>query len=135
MKTIFLALLLPVSVSFAQTKKPVTRKTVVTVPSAQMTSTDSLSYSIGVQVAQYYRTQGVEKINADYDGILFFSPGAAESFFNGNNLPSKTTLFAIGKTTSDKLKTLSKNPVITADMPDKLGLVKKAIQHLSATRA
>ena len=66
MKTIFLALLLPVSVSFAQTKKPVTKKTVVTVPSAQMTSTDSLSYSIGVQVAQYYRTQGVEKINADY---------------------------------------------------------------------
>ena len=66
MKTIFLALLLPVSVSFAQTKKPVAKKTVVTVPSPKMTSTDSLSYSIGVQVAQYYRTQGVEKINADY---------------------------------------------------------------------
>jgi FKBP-type peptidyl-prolyl cis-trans isomerase FklB len=66
MKTIFLALLLPVSVSFAQTKKPVAKKTVVTVSSPQMTSTDSLSYSIGVQVAEYYRTQGVEKINADY---------------------------------------------------------------------
>jgi FKBP-type peptidyl-prolyl cis-trans isomerase FklB len=66
MKTIFLALLLPVSVSFAQTKKPVAKKTVVTVPSPKMTSTDSLSYSIGVQVAEYYRTQGVEKINADY---------------------------------------------------------------------
>jgi FKBP-type peptidyl-prolyl cis-trans isomerase len=66
MKTIFLALLLPVSVSFAQTKKPVVKKTVVTAPSVKMTSTDSLSYSIGVQVAEYYRTQGVEKINAEY---------------------------------------------------------------------
>ncbi len=87
------------------------------------------------EVVVYETTLIPEKINADYDGILFFSPGAAESFFNGNSLSSKTTLFAIGKTTSDKLKTLSKNPVITADMPDKLGLVKKAIQHLSATRA
>ena len=66
MKTIFLALLLPVSVSFAQTKKPVAKKTVVTATPVKMTSTDSLSYSIGVQVAEYYRTQGVEKINADY---------------------------------------------------------------------
>ena len=66
MKTIFLALLLPVSVSFAQTKKPVAKKTVIAAPPVKMTSTDSLSYSIGVQVAEYYRTQGVEKINADY---------------------------------------------------------------------
>ena len=65
MKTIFLALLFPVSLTFAQTKKPVTKK-VVTVPASKMTSTDSLSYSIGVQVAEYYKTQGVEKINTEY---------------------------------------------------------------------
>ncbi len=87
------------------------------------------------EVVVYETTLIPEKINAEYDAILFFSPGAAESFFNDNSLPSKTTLFAIGKTTSDKLKTLSKNPVITADMPDKLGLVRKAIQHLSVKGA
>ena len=65
MKMMFLAFLLPASVAFAQTNKPVTKK-VVTVPGAKMTSTDSLSYSIGVQVAEYYRTQGVEKINSEY---------------------------------------------------------------------
>jgi FKBP-type peptidyl-prolyl cis-trans isomerase FklB len=65
MKIIFLAFLLPVSASFAQIKKPVT-KTVVAVSSVKMTSTDSLSYSIGVQVAEYYKTQGVEKINAEF---------------------------------------------------------------------
>ncbi len=30
-----------------------------------MTSTDSLSYAMGVQTAEYYKTQGAEKINAE----------------------------------------------------------------------
>jgi len=67
MKTIFLAFLLPVSVSFAQTKKPVAKpKTPTPKSTAALSSTDSLSYSIGVQVAEYYKTQGVEKVNAEY---------------------------------------------------------------------
>jgi FKBP-type peptidyl-prolyl cis-trans isomerase len=66
MKIIFLALLLPVSVCFAQTKKPVLKKTIPAKSKVSLTSTDSLSYAIGVQVAEYYKTQGVEKINADF---------------------------------------------------------------------
>jgi len=66
MKIIFLALLLPVSVGFAQTKKPVPKKTIPAKSKVALTSTDSLSYAIGVQVAEYYKTQGVEKINADF---------------------------------------------------------------------
>lgn len=67
MKIILLALLLPVSVSFAQTKKPAPKPAAVSPKAAiALTSTDSLSYSIGVQVAEYYKTQGVEKVNAEY---------------------------------------------------------------------
>lgn len=67
MKTILLALLLPVSVSYAQTKKIVHKhKPVPSRVTAALTSIDSLSYSIGVQVAEYYKTQGVEKVNAEY---------------------------------------------------------------------
>jgi FKBP-type peptidyl-prolyl cis-trans isomerase FklB len=67
MKTILLALLLPASVSYAQTKKPVPKhKPVPAKVTAALTSIDSLSYSIGVQVAEYYKTQGVEKVNAEY---------------------------------------------------------------------
>ena len=67
MKTIFLALLLPVSVSYAQIKKPVVKHKPVHAKVTQaLTSIDSLSYSIGVQVAEYYKTQGVEKVNAEY---------------------------------------------------------------------
>ena len=67
MKTIFLALLLPVTISYAQTKKPVVKPRHTPVKSATaLTSTDSLSYAIGVQVAEYYKTQGIEKVNEDY---------------------------------------------------------------------
>lgn len=67
MKTIFFALLCTASVSYAQSKKPVAKHNHITVkPETAMSSTDSLSYSIGVQVAEYYKTQGVENVNADY---------------------------------------------------------------------
>jgi FKBP-type peptidyl-prolyl cis-trans isomerase len=63
MKAVFLLFLLPFSVCFGQIKKPK--------PTAAMTSTDSLSYSIGVQVAEYYKTQGVEKLNTEYVAKAF----------------------------------------------------------------
>ena len=68
MKSIFWLLLLTASVSQAQTKKPATNaatKKAGPAVATKMSPIDSLSYSIGVQVAQYYKTQGVEKINGD----------------------------------------------------------------------
>lgn len=62
MKLIFLALLFTGSVSFAQTKKPAPK--VVKPPVVALTGIDSLSYSIGVQVADFYKNQGVDKINS-----------------------------------------------------------------------
>jgi FKBP-type peptidyl-prolyl cis-trans isomerase FklB len=67
MKAILLVCLFPLSVSFAQTKKPVAKsKQTTPKPATSLSSTDSLSYSIGVQVAEYYKTQGVENVNTDY---------------------------------------------------------------------
>lgn len=69
MKSIFWLLLLAASVSQAQTKKPAPKevtKKAVPVAAPKMNSIDSLSYSIGVQVAEYYKTQGVEKINGEF---------------------------------------------------------------------
>lgn len=66
MKAIFLLLLLPFSYTFAQTKKKVEKKS-KTSEVQTLNSIDSLSYSIGVQVAEYYKqTQNVEKVNAEY---------------------------------------------------------------------
>lgn len=66
MKAIFLLLLLPFSTIFAQTKKPAKPANSATKAPIAMNGTDSLSYAIGVQVAEYYKTQGVEKINTEY---------------------------------------------------------------------
>ena len=72
MKTIFILFLFPFSVCFGQTKKPVAEtKPITAKPTAAMTSTDSLSYSIGVQVAEYYKTMGVEKLNTAYVAKAF----------------------------------------------------------------
>jgi FKBP-type peptidyl-prolyl cis-trans isomerase len=66
MKAIFLLLLLPFSTIFAQTKKPSKPVAPAAKPATAMNGTDSLSYAIGVQVAEYYKTQGVEKLNTEY---------------------------------------------------------------------
>ncbi len=79
MKTIFWLFLLAAPAVHAQTKKPA-NKTVAAKPVTKLTSTDSLSYSIGVQVAQYYKTQGVDRINSEYVKKAF------EDVFNNKTL-------------------------------------------------
>lgn len=67
MKRIFFILPFIITAAYSQTKKPVHKAT--TTPAKKivaMSPVDSLSYSIGVQVAEYYKTQGVEKINNEY---------------------------------------------------------------------
>jgi FKBP-type peptidyl-prolyl cis-trans isomerase len=66
MKAIFLLLLLPFSNTFAQSQKPTKPSPTVSKAPGPMNGTDSLSYAIGVQVAEYYKTQGVEEINTEY---------------------------------------------------------------------
>jgi uroporphyrinogen-III synthase len=67
------------------------------------------------------------KIERNYDGILFFSPSAVNSFFEKNEIAAQTILFAIGNTTAEELKKFSKNKIITSDEPIKRSLVEKAI--------
>ena len=67
MKKIVFILPMMITLAHAQTKKPVPKATVSpTATTKPMSATDSLSYAIGVQVASYYKAQGVEKINNVY---------------------------------------------------------------------
>ncbi|HTJ11270.1 MAG TPA: FKBP-type peptidyl-prolyl cis-trans isomerase [Dinghuibacter sp.] len=64
-----LALLAIGTGAFAQVKKPATKPTTAakkpaaTAPAALKTGTDSLSYAIGINVATYFKKQGVDKLN------------------------------------------------------------------------
>ena len=66
-----------------------------------------------------------------YDGMLFFSPSAAISFFATNQLPPTTLLFAIGSTTAAEIEKHTANKIILSSVPGKENLVKKMIGYFS----
>lgn len=86
------------------------------------------------EVVVYQTITTPQVIEKNYDGILFFSPSAAESFFSANNISDNTILFAIGDTTGDTIKKFSNNRVITSVIPGKEALAKQAIEHFAAER-
>jgi uroporphyrinogen-III synthase len=89
------------------------------------------SHGIRVEEIVVYKTMAQEKkITTNYDGILFFSPSAVHSFFNGNTIGRNVLLFAIGNTTSNAIKKFSQNEIIIADQPGKDQLVRKMIARL-----
>ena len=84
---------------------------------------------IGVKEIVVYKTIATaKKIEKKYDGILFFSPSAVKSFFQENKLDDQTILFAIGNTTADEVKKISKNKIIISDTPDGKTVLKTAVE-------
>ncbi|MBC7507583.1 MAG: uroporphyrinogen-III synthase [Ferruginibacter sp.] len=90
------------------------------------------SYTIDVTEIVVYQTIAVNHVvNKIYNGILFFSPSAAESFFSKNKLPAATVLFAIGSTTANEIKKYSTNKIITSSEPGKENLVAKMMEYFT----
>jgi len=117
MKAVFFLLLLPFSTIFAQKKSPQKQGTSSSHAAAPMTGIDSLSYAIGVQVAEYYKTQGVEKLNTDYvkkafNDVLNNKPLAISEDECNMNIQQKLQEFMTKKTRAVKeqgLKFLEEN--------------------------
>jgi len=85
---------------------------------------------IEVNEIEVYQTNLLQhKVEKKYDGILFFSPSAVQSFFSTNKLNDKTILFAIGNTTASSIKKYTANKIIVADEAGKSNLVEKAIEY------
>jgi uroporphyrinogen-III synthase len=55
-----------------------------------------------------------QQLDKDFDGILFFSPSAVESFVLNNRIKENTITFAIGTTTAAALKKYTPNVVVAA---------------------
>ncbi len=93
------------------------------------------SNNISVDEIIVYRTKETgEIITKNYDGILFYSPSAVDSFFFKNKVVAQTRLFAIGSTTANALQQFTKQPVTIASQPGKKNLVKLAIDHFSKSK-
>lgn len=90
------------------------------------------NHDIEVNEIIVYQTIAVpHKVDKAYQGILFFSPSAAESFFRQNKLAATTILFAIGNTTANEIRKYTTNKTIVSDEPVKASLVKKMMEYFT----
>ena len=83
------------------------------------------------EIVVYKTSSTSKKINKEYDGVLFFSPSAVDSFFTTNTVASDAILFAIGNTTATAVNEIVNNKIVIADKPGKEELVKKMLAYLS----
>jgi uroporphyrinogen-III synthase len=67
-------------------------------------------------------------VEKEYNGLLFFSPSAVESYLQQNEINERTVIFAIGKTTAGALKEATKS-IIVAEHPNTEDLISKVIKH------
>ncbi len=89
-----------------------------------------LTNSIQVQEVIVYKTAAVHHIiNSQFDGVLFYSPSAVESFFSVNKVGSSTVLFAIGKTTASAIENFSANKIIISSKPGKEEMVHQMLDY------
>ena len=92
-------------------------------------------YNVEIEEFIVYKTiETSHEISKKYDGILFFSPSAVQSFFLKNPILIDTQVFAIGSTTANAVKPFTQQHVITADMPGKKNLVSQAIIYFSKSQ-
>ncbi|MDP4284609.1 MAG: uroporphyrinogen-III synthase [Bacteroidota bacterium] len=86
------------------------------------------------EIIVYKTIQTPYLLARQYEGILFFSPSAVQSFFSKNSIEAKTQLFAIGATTAGAIASFTCQPVIVAEIPGKENLVNLAIKHFSLSK-
>ncbi len=83
------------------------------------------------EVMVYHTLQVLHKMEEPFDAVLFFSPSAADSFFQNNTLPSGCVAFAIGETTKNALVLHTSNPIQISPIPSKQAVLEAAIAHFN----
>ena len=83
-----------------------------------------------------YKTELVHhQVARQFDGILFFSPSAVDSFFHSNKLAKEVVLFAIGATTAAAIKTHGNHELLIAEETSAESLLKKVIERYFGKQA
>lgn len=87
------------------------------------------------EIVVYETVLTPQTIHTPYQGILFFSPSAVESFFLQNTPPAGTVYFAIGHTTAAALGSRTSGKVITSPATEAETLVQTAIMYFAQNSA
>lgn len=85
------------------------------------------------EILAYHTVATPQVIHQTYNGVVFFSPSAVDSFFSVNTIPKETICYAIGKTTADKIKKAApQNPLQTSVTPSSEAITDLIINTLHA---
>lgn len=87
-----------------------------------------------VQEIPVYATELLpHQLTERYDGVLFFSPSAVQSFFSANPAQKGTVFFAIGKTTAAAIREFCEDHsrIIISPSPDKDAMMGEVIHYFS----
>lgn len=71
------------------------------------------------------------KVPGFFDGILFFSPSGAESYFSQNRPDPRSVLFSIGETTAAALRAQAPNPVVVSVRQEAGALVRTMTDYFT----
>lgn len=85
------------------------------------------------EILAYHTVVTPQIIHQTYNGVVFFSPSAVDSFFSVNTIPKETICYAIGKTTADSIKKRApQNPLQTSVTPSGEAITDLIINTLHA---
>ncbi len=96
---------------------------------------DELPEMLRKQAAVFHETVVYEtllnriKTNEHYDGVLFFSPSAAESYFSVNELDPGTVCFAIGETTAACVRLYTRNNIVISPYPNQEKMTEEVLKY------
>lgn len=83
------------------------------------------------EVVVYETQENAQPLSGSFDGVLFFSPSAVESFFACNQLSLQAVCFAVGATTANAIKSFVKNKTIVAASAGQEQVVASVIQYFN----
>ena len=87
------------------------------------------------EIVVYVTQETPQKISRKhYEGILFFSPSAVNSYFSLNKINEEIQIFAIGKTTAEFLEKHTNKEVDVAEIPTEESMFKQIILHFSTVK-
>ncbi len=90
------------------------------------------NFNIQLFETEVYRNLPVvQKVDADFDAYLFFSPSGIENFIEaGNSTSQSAQIFTIGKTTGNSAKQFFTNQVYESPVQDEFGFIEFTANRL-----
>ncbi|MCW5911148.1 MAG: uroporphyrinogen-III synthase [Cyclobacteriaceae bacterium] len=89
-----------------------------------------MQHGVDVSKIVVYRTELTPHVISEtFDGVLFFSPSAVQSFLWKNTISPSTSIFCIGNTTAREFPATVTNTLIISPVPDPCKLLRMAAQH------